>query len=47
MGYVSKLENVRVTDETFTQWKETLKEENIKQENIKAEIQKTIKNWLF
>lgn len=40
MGYVSKLENVRVTDETFTQWKETLKEENIKQENIKAEIQK-------
>lgn len=40
MGYVSKLENVRVTDETFTQWKETLKEENIKQEKIKAEIQK-------
>lgn len=40
IGYVSKLENVRVTDETFTQWKETLKEENIKQEKIKAEIQK-------
>lgn len=41
MGYVSKLENVRVTDETFTQWKETLKEENIKLEKIKAEIQKS------
>lgn len=40
MGYVSKLETARVTDETFTQWKETLKEENIKQEKIKAEIQK-------
>lgn len=40
MRYVSKLENVRVTDETFTQWKETLKEEKIKQEKIKAEIQK-------
>lgn len=41
MGYVSKLENVRVTDETFTQWKESLKEENIKQVKIKAEIQKS------
>ena len=41
IGYVSKLENARLTDETFSQWKELLKEENIKQVKIKAEIQKS------
>lgn len=39
--YVSKLENARLTDETFSQWKELLKEEDIKQLKIKAEIQKS------
>lgn len=41
IGYVSKLENARLTDETFSQWKELLKEENIKQVKIKTEIQKS------
>ena len=41
IGYVSKLENARLTDETFLQWKELVKEENTKQVKIKAEIQKS------
>lgn len=39
IGYVSKLGNARLTDETFLQWKELVKEEDTKQVKIKAEIQ--------
>jgi len=39
IGYISKLGNARLTDETFSQWKELVKEEDTKQVKIKAEIQ--------